>query len=278
MNELESNIINIYGDRGKVWLDDLPEIIRKLEVKWDLSDLTPVQNLSFNYVLTGFQNEKPIVLKVGLDENTLMREAAALTVLKNTGAVQILAQDKGVILLERVVPGTSLKGFFPDNDTQAIRIVCGVMRRLHQASVTPVHNFPHIRDWLLVLDKNWDMPTHYLEKARKLRDRLLQTSAEPVLLHGDLHHDNILRQGKTDWVVIDPKGVIGYPLNEIWAFIMDIERDTKFVADCFSFDVQEVRDCYFVHVVMAACWTLEDNGEPGLFIALAEKAHQLLSK
>ena len=171
MNELESNIINIYGDRGKVLLDDLPEIIKKLEVKWDLSDLTPVQNLSFNYVLTGFQNEKPIVLKVGLDENTLMREAAALTVLKNTGAVQILAQDKGVILLERVVPGTSLKGFFPDNDTQAIRIVCDVMRRLHQASVPPVHNFPHIRDWLLVLDKNWDMPTHYLEKARKLRDR-----------------------------------------------------------------------------------------------------------
>lgn len=152
------------------------------------------------------------------------------------------------------------------------------MKRLHQAVIPMVHNFPHIRDWLLVLDKNWDIPIPYLEKARKLRDRLLITSESEVLLHGDLHHDNILRQGEHEWVVIDPKGVIGYPLNETWAFIMDIERDTKFVADYFSFDLQEIRDWYFVHVVMAACWTLEDNGEPTLFITLAEKAHRLVSK
>jgi streptomycin 6-kinase len=43
---------------------------------------------------------------------------------------------------------------------------------------------------------------------------LAKMSALPVLLHGDLHQDNILSQGD-DWLVIDPKGVIGFPINEI---------------------------------------------------------------
>lgn len=69
-------------------------------------------------MLTGFQNETPIVLKVGLDENALMREADALNVFKNSGAVHILNEKKGAILLERGVPGTSLKSFFPTQDTK----------------------------------------------------------------------------------------------------------------------------------------------------------------
>jgi len=39
---------------------------------------------------------------------------------------------------------------------------------------------------------------------------LAKISALPVLLHGDLHQDNILSHGD-DWLVIDPKGVIGFP-------------------------------------------------------------------
>src|SRR5439155_2704170 len=87
----------------------------------------------------------------------------------------------------------------------------------------------------------------YLEKARYFRDNLLENSV-PVLLHGDLHPENILQNGK-DWVVIDPKGVIGPPIHEVWAFIMDFETDTQFVADFFAFDLQEVREWYFVHLM-----------------------------
>jgi streptomycin 6-kinase len=68
------------------------------------------------------------------------------------------------------------------------------------------------------LDKNWELPVHYLQKARLLRDDLLKTLDKEVLLHGDLHHDNILQNGD-DWMVIDPKGMIGDPAFEIAAFI-----------------------------------------------------------
>ena len=62
------------------------------------------------------------------------------------------------------------------------------------------------------------IPAKYLKKARQIRDQLLKTDDPDVLLHGDLHHDNILQNGD-DWVVIDPKGVIGESAYEVAAFI-----------------------------------------------------------
>lgn len=38
------------------------------------------------------------------------------------------------------------------------------------------------------------------------------------MLYGELHHGNIL-QNDNDWLVIDPKGVIGGPAYEVAAFI-----------------------------------------------------------
>lgn len=38
------------------------------------------------------------------------------------------------------------------------------------------------------------------------------------MLHVDLHHDNILQNGN-EWLVIDPKGVVGEPAYEVAAFI-----------------------------------------------------------
>ena len=37
-----------------------------------------------------------------------------------------------------------------------------------------------------------------------------RTTSEAVVLHGDLHHDNVLRDGD-GWVVIDPHGYVGDP-------------------------------------------------------------------
>ncbi|KJV80830.1 phosphotransferase enzyme family protein [Rickettsia hoogstraalii str. RCCE3] len=183
-------------------------------------------DLSFNYVLSGYQNNKPIILKLSFTAKDLTNEAEALKVFSGFGAATILAQKDKVLLLERAVPGIS-KEYSSDNK---IAIACSVMSKLHRASIPEIHHFPNIKDQLKALDKEWDLPKTYLQKARKLRDELLQNTEPQILLHGDLHHENILQNGK-HWVVIDPKGVIGYPINEVCAFIMDIEKDTEFVAN-----------------------------------------------
>lgn len=276
MNPFHANIISIYREKGKAWLNTLPELVATISSRLDLRDLKEVTNLTYNYVLSGFQGDSPIILKLGPDREGLVRESFALKCFSGYGAVHVLAEDNGMLLLERSAPGTSLKSYFPNREHESIEIACNVMKKLHQANIPTTHNFPHIKDWLADLDKDWNIPNHYLQKARKLRDQLLQTSGADVLLHGDLHHDNILQNGK-DWVVIDPKGVMGSSMNEIWAFVMDIEHDIPCIAQYFNFNVQDVFDWYFVHLVLAACWNLEDHMDASLFLELAKKAYRYVS-
>jgi streptomycin 6-kinase len=274
MSAFENNVISIFKDQGKQWLAELPHIVRSIASDWELTDLTPVANLSFNYVLSGRQHEKPIILKLGLDTPALAREVLTLKAYAGYGGVCVLDERAGVLLLERVLPGESLKSYLPHEVDQALAICCEVMGRLHQAPI-PKAGLPHISDWLAAIDKPWDMPIHYLEKARKLKTELLNESGKDVLLHGDLHHDNILRC-KNGWEVIDPKGVIGSPLNEVWTFIQNIEQEAPYIARRLNVEVAQVVQWYFVHLILSVCWNLEDNLLPNLFLALVAKTYPLI--
>lgn len=114
MNIFHSNIINIYGETGKVWLYKLPQLMAAISSRLDLRDLKEVSNLTYNYVLSGFQGDNPIILKLGLDSKGLAREAFALKCFAGCGAAKVLAEDEGMLLLERAVPGTSLRGVYDE--------------------------------------------------------------------------------------------------------------------------------------------------------------------
>jgi streptomycin 6-kinase len=58
------------------------------------------------------------------------------------------------------------------------------------------------------------IPHKLLTASKECALRLFAQSTTSVLLHGDLHHDNILHDGNA-WVAIDPKGLIGDPAYEI---------------------------------------------------------------
>lgn len=283
MKELEKNIINLYGEQGKQWLTNLSKLIAQMEATHGLSNLKPVKNLSYNYVLSGLRGLQPIILKLSLDTDGLKREALALKAFAKFGAVNVLIESDRILLLERAAPGVSLKSYFPEKDNIAIKITCECVKRLHQAPIPSDHHFPHINDWLMALDKNLSIPADYLHKARKLRDELIATSAPPALLHGDLHHDNILQNGN-DWVVIDPKGVIGEPAYEVAAFIRNPipkllahnnasslidNRITQF-AEILKLSKQRIIDWCYVQVILAWVWALEDNFDEIYFKKLAE--------
>ena len=78
MDNFTTNILNIYKDKGKKWLTDLPTIIKRLASEYNLSGLKPLSNLSYNYVLSGFLGNRPIILKLGLDNDALKQEASSL--------------------------------------------------------------------------------------------------------------------------------------------------------------------------------------------------------
>lgn len=284
MNTFHANIINIYGEKGQAWLDALPHIVAAISSKLALRDLQEATNLSYNYVLSGWQNNNSIILKLSFDKEGLTREAFALKCFSGYGAVKMLNEDDGMLLLERALPGTSLKSYFLDKDQESIEIACEVIKKLHQASIPEAHHFPHIKDWLLALNKDWIIADAYLKKARKLRDQLLKWPNGPdILLHGDLHHDNILQHGD-DWLVIDPKGVIGEKAFEVAAFIRNPmpellnhtdapniihHRITRF-AELLQLSKQRIIDWCFVQAVLSWLWAIEDNVDTNYFTSLTK--------
>ena len=275
MNKFESNISATYGAKGKEWLENLASLTKKTAHSWNLSNLKPLDNLSYNYVLEGKQEDQPIILKISLDFDSINREAKALSIFQDFGAVKLLRHEPGMLLLEKVIDGMPLKSCKVTNKTE---IFCDLAKTLFQAEAPKDKCFPHINKQLEIIDQKWDIPSEYLNLARKLKSKLLERPAQKtLLLHGDLHHLNILRSGKS-WKIIDPKGVIGQPINEVWKFVNDFEPDTKFIADYFNWDVNLVRDWYFVQVTMAALWCIEDNSSPAPFLKLIKKVYHHCDK
>jgi streptomycin 6-kinase len=115
-----------------------------------------------------------------------------------------------------------------------------------------------------------------------------------MLLHGDLHNDNILSYGDNRWIAIDPKGVIGDPVYEVGAAIYNpmpetaapnaakqiIQARIDVCAETLGFDRQRILDWAFVQVVLRACWALEDGiqderDDVAYFLKMAENLESL---
>ncbi len=111
-----SNIINNYGETGREWLNNLEYVVRELAAKWNLTNLKAFPNLTFNYVASALRGEVPVVLKAGIEQDLLKREAAVLTYFKNYGAVDLIDSCDGALLLKRCRPGDSLMNFFPHDE------------------------------------------------------------------------------------------------------------------------------------------------------------------
>lgn len=268
-----NNIINIYGEKGKIWLNELPRYIQQFEDLWNLNQLKPLSKLSYNYILSGVQNEIPIILKLSPSQEELNREAQALSIFNGYGAISVLEHQNQALLLQQAIPGTSLKDC---STKENIQIACKVIEKLRQVPLPQEMHFPHIKEWLTTLDKAWNLPTKHLERARRLKSQLLSKNSElETLLHGDLHQDNILLH-KEDWVVIDPKGVVGYPINEIWACVEHPSYDLKYLAEYFNYSFEDVVGWYYVQLILAACWQVEDHLNPNLFLKLAESVIPML--
>lgn len=285
MTVFEKNIVQLWGSEGKDWLKSLPTLVTKLANQWGLENLAPIEDLTYNYVLKGFQGSLPIVLKIGFDSGAIMQEYRALQAYNGSGCINVLAKNSeySALLLERAVPGDTLKLFFPGDDKSAVIITANIMKYLHAAPIPRDYNFPTIKNWLSLLQNpNPALYSKHIDRARDLAEQLLATQGDSVLLHGDLHHENILSNG-TDWIAIDPKGVIGEPAYEVGAFIRNpvsellkrakaqeiMQTRIHMFSEIMQIDKQRMQNWSYVQAVLAACWAMED-GQKDPAQALAE--------
>ena len=83
----------MYNDEGKEWLNSLPVITAKIANEHSLSGLTPVNNMTFNYVASGYQNDNHIILKIGMNSKALTKEASRLKAFAKYATAEVVAHE-----------------------------------------------------------------------------------------------------------------------------------------------------------------------------------------
>ena len=63
---------------------------------------------------------------------------------------------------------------------------------------------------------------------------------------------------------------MGSPINEMWAFVENPQNDLIFISKYFDLNQEDVIQWYYVHMVLAACWQIEDHLDPMGFLNLAQ--------
>jgi len=173
--------------------------------------------------------------------------------------------------MERCIPGTTLESFIPLQDQKATEICIQLMKKIYRPFAAAEFT-EHLSDWLKILYQEHALPKALLKKAQKLADTLLNDSDENVVLHGDLHHGNILKC-HDGYTIIDPKGIIG---NRCYDMACFIRNPLKTVLDnpylipiriqqfshAFDIDILHLKQWCFVHGMISACWKVENNQDP----------------
>ncbi len=151
-----------------------------------------------------------VVLKIQWPHRESDHEADALEFWQGEGAVRLLARDdeRHALLLERCRPGTPLR-------ESALDVLIDLLSRLWKPAVAP---FTSLADeaawWASTIRGEWEeagrpFEERLVDAAISTLEELAVTQGEQVLLHQDLHPDNVLAAEREPWLVIDPKPLVG---------------------------------------------------------------------
>lgn len=245
----------------------------QLAEQWGFELMQVMPELSYSFVaLVKFQN-KPAIIKIAPKEQSLAKESLCLSCFQNNSpAIFHFDENINAMLMEYIYPGTPLKNVVQaGQDDQATKIICEVIRELRSQHIPKRHPFKHLSE--LVKDLNiliGHLDETLLNKAIRLFQELTVDRSEDILLHGDLHHDNIL-SADHHWKVIDPHGYIGSPAAEVGAMIRNpydcfpsdkplekiLERRLSILKDELPYDFERIKTwCYCISVLSVA-WTYE---------------------
>lgn len=299
-----SIITNTFGEEGEALLANLPSLIQEASMRWGLKDVQPVPMLSYNFVAFAKRpsplthhplGEENVVLKIGVPRDELISEMTALRLFNGDGACRLIDADeeKGFLLLERLNPGEMLVTL--KDDEEATHIAAEVMKKIWrplqslesvsllanmQEQAPALHKFIRLSDWfdgLKRLRKTFNGGTgpfsdKIVQRVESwVRDAFVENH-QPVLMHGDFHHYNIL-SSERGWLIIDPKGVIGPAGYEVGPLLVnpwgeltkmnDLQQITKRRIDILhehlGFERERIHGWGLAHAVLSAWWSMEDH-------------------
>lgn len=289
---LARRLAQAHGEAGRRFVRTFPHRVQEATSRWELVVDAPLPRLSYAWVATVRRADGgQAVLKVAPPTRELACEIAALRAFDGAGAARLLEADAaaGLLLLERLRPGTALAER-PD-DEEATRAAAAVMQTLWREPPADAA-LPRVVDLWEGLPRlrrrfgggTGPFPAPQVEAAERAAETLVAAPAAPRLLHGDLHHGNVLAAERRPWLAIDPKGVIGDAGWEVAAFLRNpipglaargtpllarpdparvLARRLDVLAETLGIERERLRRHGVVGALLSAWWTFEDHGRVG---------------
>lgn len=257
----------------------IPEIIKEYEKQWSIKVLAPFVSF-YNYAAPAVLSDgTQAVFKIALQGKEQFRaEYLTLRFFNGNGIIRILNVDveNTVLLLEKADPGVPVSSL--DDDT-ATEVIISVMKKLWKPTAPPDKSVT-LRDWFAGFERlrklfggtTGPLPENIVREGEQLYKYLLDTSLDNVLLHGDLHHDNVLSSTREPWLAIDPDGVVGERAHETAAMLRNPEKLMKqpnlstilsrrisLLSEGLEIDEERIKQWGIAQSVLAAIWDVEDG-------------------
>jgi streptomycin 6-kinase len=256
--------------------------------RWELVPDGETIKTPSSLLLAVRHNGQPAMLKIAREEEE-RRGGALMAWWNGDGAARVLARHGEALLLERAMGSRSLAGMAAaGQDDEASRILCAVARRLHAPRPAPLPELVPLSRWFEALGPAARTHGGLLVKADTAARALLAEPRDVVVLHGDIHHGNVLDGGERGWLAIDPKGLSGERTFDFVNILRNpdaatalqpgrFDRQAAVLADAASVDRHRLLQWILAFAGLSAAWHLADGAQPGLDFAIADLAAAALN-
>ncbi len=207
-------------------------IVEKYKKQWELSEIEFQSELSNNSLIFFAVSKRygKVIFKVLININGFDNEILALKAFQGEHFCKLYEYsfEDMVYMMERIVPAHTLYESAPRSER--IQIGVEIFKRLHKTDL-PDGTFPTYTEWFEAGKEgvknraDCEELYPYLASAKRMLADICKKYSRHLLLHGDLHHENILQNENGGYTVIDPKGVIGDPVFDLSRLILDEFRD-----------------------------------------------------
>jgi streptomycin 6-kinase len=182
------------------------------------------------------------------------------------GAAPVVAHDDEALLMVRAEGGDSL-GSEPDE--VAIPLLCAAVAALHTPRPDPPQTPPLRTLFAALLDSGEPR----LAGGSRVAAELLDTPRDTALLHGDIHHFNVLDFGDAGWLAIDPWGFQGERAYDYANILRNpdpqrvmqpgrFDDGRALIAAHADLDPDRLLRWIYAHAGLAAAWELADGHDP----------------
>lgn len=229
---------------------------------WTRSLLQPVR-----------QDGRATMLKLAIYPEEV-RGAAVMAWWDGAGAAPVLAHEGHALLMVRAEGAEDLTRWVAEGrDDAATEVLCRGLARLHAPrGAPPPAGLIRLEDWFASVQRRQGQGEPFV-RAHALAQALLAAPQDMRVLHGDMHHGNLLDFGRLGWLAVDPKGVVGERAYDYANIFRNpdmatplspgrLERQLDLVCRLAGLEPRRMLQWVCAHAVLSLAWCLEDGLYP----------------